>query len=108
MSRMYCYLGGNRALTQLSTGQPFFVNTDDRGIATWIMLGGIWETFVDDVLCRLARPGMNFLDIGANMGYYSVKIGGLIGPSGKIFSFEPNPEIYPFLKDNMEVNGFGP
>ncbi len=108
MTRQCCYLGANRALTQLSTGQPFFVNTDDRGISTWIILGGVWETFVDDVLCRLARPGMNFLDVGANMGYYSVKVGGLIGPIGKIFAFEPNPELLPFLQDNMEINGFAP
>ena len=108
MTRPYYYLGGNRALTQLSTGQPFFVNTDDRGITTWIILGGLWETFVDNVLSRLAKPGMNFLDVGANMGYYSVKIGGLIGPTGRIFSFEPNPELYPFLKDNIDINGFYP
>jgi FkbM family methyltransferase len=108
MTRPYYYLGGNRALTQLSTGQPFFINTDDRGITTWIILGGLWETFVDDVLSRLAKPGMNFLDIGANMGYYSVKIGGLVGPTGKIFSFEPNPELYPFLRDNIDINGFRP
>ena len=105
MTRPYYFLGGNRALTQLSTGEPFFVNTDDRGITTWIILGGVWETFVDDVLCRLARPGMNFLDVGAHIGYYSVKIGKLIGPNGGIFSFEPNPELYPFLRDNIEING---
>jgi FkbM family methyltransferase len=108
VGRPYCYLGGNRALTQLSTGQPFFINTDDRGIAMWIILGGVWETFVDDVLCRLAKPGMNFLDVGANMGYNAVKIGRLIGPSGRIFAFEPNPELYPFLKDNVAINDLAP
>jgi FkbM family methyltransferase len=105
-TRVYAYLGGNRALTQLATGAPFFVNTDDRGIASWIILGGNWENFVDDVLCGLAKPGMAFLDIGANMGYYTVKVGALVGPEGKTFSFEPNPELFSFLQDNVYINGF--
>ncbi len=103
--RTYAYLGGNRALTQLSTGAPFFVNTDDRGISPWIILGGHWETFVDDILTQLAKPGMAFLDIGANMGYYSAKIGSLVGQQGRVYSFEPNPELYSFLVDNVNING---
>ena len=89
----------------LSTGHPFFVNTRDRGITTWIVLGGVWETFVDDVLCALARPGTVFLDVGANQGYYTVKLGHLLGSEGRCYSFEPNPELYAFLADNVEING---
>lgn len=106
--RPYYYLGGNRALTQLSIGNPFFVNTDDRGITTWIILGGLWETFVDDILYEVAQPGMTFVDIGANMGYYTVKIGSKVGAAGKVYSFEPNPELNSFLDDNININGFGP
>ena len=106
--RPYYYLGGNWALTQLSTGDPFFVNTDDRGIATWIILGGVWETFVDNVLCHLARPGDVFLDVGANLGYYTVKIGRIVGRSGRVHSFEPNPQIFPFLRENITINGMEP
>ncbi len=107
-ARPYYYLGEGRALTTLSTGHPFFVNTRDRGITTWIVLGGVWETFVDDVLCALARPGGTFLDVGANQGYYSVKLGHLVGESGAVYSFEPSPELYPFLVDNVDINGLAP
>jgi len=104
--RPYYYLGGNWALTQLSNGLPFFVNTHDRGIATWIILGGTWENFVDDVLCALAAPGQTFVDVGANLGYYTIKVGNLVGPNGRVFSFEPNPELFPFLAENISINGF--
>lgn len=104
-TRPYHYLGHGRGLTTLSTGHPFFVNTRDRGITTWIVLGGVWETFVDDVLCALARPGGTFLDVGANQGYYSVKLGHLVGEGGAGYSFEPNPELYSFLQDNIDING---
>jgi FkbM family methyltransferase len=103
--RPYFYLGHNWALTQLSTGLPFFVNTDDRGIGPWIILGGTWENFVDDILCAYVRPGMTILDVGANMGYYTVKLGVLIGPTGQLHAFEPNPELVPFLTENISING---
>ena len=103
--RPYYYLGQNWGLTQLSTGDPFFVNTDDRGITTWIILGGTWENFVDDVLTRIARPGEVFLDVGANMGYYTVKIGKKVGPAGRVYSFEPNAELFPFVRENISING---
>lgn len=103
--RPYFYFGNGIGLTKLSAGHPFFVNTRDRGITTWIALGGVWETFVDEVLCALARPGQVVIDVGANQGYYTVKLGHLVGETGRVFSFEPNPELYPFLADNVSING---
>jgi FkbM family methyltransferase len=104
--RPYFYLGGNRGLTQLIGGEFFYVNTEDRSITPWILLGGYWEIFVDDILCALARPGDTFVDVGANMGYYTVKIGGRVGPEGKVYSFEPNPHMFDFLSDNIMINAF--
>jgi FkbM family methyltransferase len=104
--RPYFYLGGNRGLTQLSTGEFFYVNTEDRSITPWILHGGYWEIFVDDILSALARPGDVFVDVGANMGYYTIKIGSKIGPQGKVYSFEPNPHMFDFLSDNIMINAF--
>jgi FkbM family methyltransferase len=104
--RSYFYLGDNRGLTQLSTGELFFVNTEDRSIAPWIIYSGYWEIFVDDILCALARPGDTFIDVGANMGYYTVKIGAKVGPEGRVYSFEPNPHVFAFLADNVKINNF--
>jgi len=106
--RPYFYLGDNRGLTQLSGGELFYVYTKDRSITPWILIGGIWETFVDDILCALIRPGDCFLDIGANQGYYTVKIGRRTGPTGRVFSFEPNPLMYRFLSENIEINALQP
>jgi FkbM family methyltransferase len=104
--RPYFFLGGNRGLTKLSSGEFFYVNTEDRSITPWILHGGYWEIFVDDILCALARPGDVFVDVGANMGYYTIKIGARVGPEGRVYSFEPNPETYEFLRDNVMINAF--
>jgi FkbM family methyltransferase len=106
--RPYFYLGEDRGLTQLSGGEPFYVYTRDRSITPWILLGGIWETFVDDILGALVRPGDTFLDVGANQGYYTVKIGVRVGPNGRVYAFEPNPLMHRFVHDNIEVNALAP
>ena len=106
-ARPYYYLGGNRALTRLSNGLPFFVNTNDKGVGAWIVMVGGWENFVDEVLTRLCRPGIRVLDLGANVGYYTIKLAALVGADGHVLCLEPNPELFPFIRDNVTVNGFG-
>lgn len=106
--RPYYYLGNNRGLTKLASGEPFFVNTRDQGITTWIILGGTWENFVDSILCGITRAGDRVLDAGANQGYYTVKLGSIVGPQGRVVAFEPNPELYEVLEANVDINGFRP
>lgn len=101
----YHYLGGNRALTRLSTGQPFVVNTADTELAPWIIMGGHWETWADDIVCSYLKPGMKVIDAGANVGYYTVKWGCIIGQSGELHAFEPNPSMIPFVYENLRLNG---
>ena len=104
-ARPYYPLDNKWGLTSLDTGAPFFVNTEDRNITPWIIMGGHWETNVDRVLCTYAKPGMKVLDIGAHMGYYTVKLGRIIGSSGRLFSFEPNPEVNAVCEENIKLNG---
>lgn len=104
--RPFYRLSGKWALTQLSTGQPFFVDVESRDLTVWIVLVGQWENFVDDVLSALAKPGDTFLDIGSNVGYYAVKIGGIVGKEGMVHAFEPNPDLFDFVKENLTINGY--
>lgn len=103
--RPYYPLNNGWGLTHLHTGQPFFVNTEDRNITPWIIMGGHWETNVDNVLCEYAKPGMHVVDIGANMGYYTVKLATKVSSSGRLIAFEPNPEVYAMCLENLKING---
>ncbi len=103
--RPYYSMSDNWGLTQLSTGQPFYVDKRSRDITAWIVMGGYWETFVDDVLAALVRPGDTFVDAGSNMGYYTIKVGGRVGPTGRVFAFEANPQMFAFVNENINING---
>lgn len=56
------------------------------------------------LLRRLAKPGMQVIDVGANIGLYSVLLGKLVGPTGHVWGFEPFPPIVNYLKQNIELN----
>ena len=103
-ARPYYALKGDWGLTSLSSGEFFYVHTADRNVAPWIIMGGTWEPNVDRPLLSYATPGMTVLDIGAHFGYYTVKIGKKIGPTGSLFAFEPNPEVNVICLENMKIN----
>ena len=102
--RPYYYLGDNRGLTRLSSGEPFVVYSAARDVATWIILDGAWENYVDDAMMAFIRPGDVAIDVGANMGYYSVKLGTRIGVTGRLYAFEPNPDLADVLFENIRIN----
>jgi hypothetical protein len=45
------------------------------------------------------------LDIGANMGYHTVKPGSKIANGGRLHAFEPNPEVHAVCLENSKING---
>ena len=50
------------------------------------------------------RPGAVALDIGANLGCYSVLFGQWVGPTGKVFAFEPSPQTFAGLRRHISLN----
>lgn len=104
-ARPYFSMNDNWALTFLDTGSPFFINTDDRIVAPWIIMGGHWETSVDRVMTTYAKPGMSIVDVGAHCGYYTVKLAMCVGSGGSVLAFDPNPDIVEFCKANIKLNG---
>lgn len=50
------------------------------------------------------RPGMRVIDVGANLGLYSVLIARRAGPSGRVLGFEPDPELCAALRENARLN----
>jgi FkbM family methyltransferase len=45
-----------------------------------------------------------FIDVGANIGYFTCLMGKLAGPSGKVFAIEPEPQNFALLQQNIKLN----
>jgi FkbM family methyltransferase len=66
-----------------------------------------YEPDVRSFLQHALKPGDTFIDCGANVGYFSVMAGALVGSSGKVVSIEANPRTFKLLERNLEANRFG-
>jgi FkbM family methyltransferase len=58
-------------------------------------------------LRRFLKPGMVAIDIGANLGVYSLPMAHIVSPRGHIFSYEPGSQSRVLLKASKEINGLG-
>jgi len=63
---------------------------------------------LDALIARqLVSPGDSVLDIGANIGQYSRLLSSWVGPTGRVYAFEPIPQIFDFLSNNVRKLGLG-
>jgi FkbM family methyltransferase len=65
----------------------------------------VWEPYETSLLLGLLRPGDVFVDVGANIGYFSVLAASVVGAQGAVFAFEPDPDNYRLLCANAGLNG---
>lgn len=100
------YLGGDTALCRVLDRYKMFVDTTDVGLSCHLMLDGFWEMWITEAICELVRPGMRVADIGANVGYYTLLMADLVGQTGRVHAFEPNPRLVALAEKSLAINGF--
>lgn len=80
----------------------------DDGSAGWSLAHlGYYEPHVTTMFRQLIKPGMHVLDVGANIGYFSMLAARLAGPTGKVTAFEPGQSNVVLIQASAELNGFG-
>jgi FkbM family methyltransferase len=65
---------------------------------------GTYETETTAVFRDILRKGMTFIDAGAFCGYYTLLSSNLVGNSGRVYAFEPEPKNYTYLMRNISDN----
>lgn len=84
-----------------------YVSARDHAVSRALIHGTAdYEPHVRKVLTSLLRPGDTFLDIGANIGYFSMLAAHLVGEQGRVISIEPNPENCLLIRSSLAANGF--
>lgn len=87
---------------QISEG-TLFLNHEDPVISGALGFG-VYEPFETELFRSTLRPGMIVLDIGANIGYYSLIAGVRVGITGCVHSFEPELANFTYLQKNITAN----
>jgi FkbM family methyltransferase len=65
---------------------------------------GAFEPFELELFTAELEPGGVVLDVGANIGLYSLLAARRVGPAGRVFAFEPDPRTRAFLEHNLRAN----
>jgi predicted methyltransferase len=69
-----------------------------------ILLTGRWEPFLSRFVLDTLRPGDTFVDLGANIGYYSLLASRLVSEKGRVYAIEGSPSIFERLTENVALN----
>ncbi len=100
------YCGNRTALARVLGRYKMYVDTGDVGISPHLMLDGFWELWVTEAMLRIVPRGATVIDVGANLGYFTLLLADLVGPDGRVLSFEPNGGSADRLASSLVANGF--
>lgn len=84
-----------------------YVDTRDRSLTPHLLSRGYWEMWVTQAIAAYVQPGMSCIDVGANCGYFTLLLSELVGSTGFVEAFEPQPRLVELLRQSVAVNGFG-
>ena len=100
-----------RDFSLVHRGRTFDLTMDfdmDQHAEWWVVEhfnhGNCYEPDESHVMFRAIRPGDTVIDVGANAGFFTVLMSKLVGPEGKVYSFEPGVNTLPSLRRNIELN----
>ena len=69
-------------------------------------MDGVNEKYETELFKKMVQDGMVVVDIGANIGYYTLIAAKLVGNKGIVYAFEPEPSNYELLCQNIAINGY--
>jgi len=84
-------------------GATVVLNPNDP-VVSGALTFGVYERPETRFFCAACRPGMTFLDIGANVGYYTALAIPRIGSTGRAIALEPDPENFRYLEATIRAN----
>jgi FkbM family methyltransferase len=94
-----------RVLAKLRCGARLVVNPNEY-LGRSVYYTGDWDRKITWVISKLLRPGDVFIDIGAHCGVAAIAAAKLMGPSGVVHAFEPQPDLAVMLAESAKSNGY--
>ena len=78
----------------------------DPGDSLDLSINGVYGELDTKIIRDNIKEGDIVIDVGANIGYYTLIFAQLVGASGKVFAFEPEPKNFELLQKNVKVNDY--
>lgn len=78
----------------------------DPGDSLDLSINGVYGELDTKIVREQIKEGDIVVDVGANIGYYTLIFAQLVGKSGKVIAFEPEPKNFEILKKNIAINNY--
>ena len=117
---VYCYLLRPWPLRQLTNwtirkllpeklkfGEATVVLNPNDPVVSGALNFGVYEKAETKFFKSACQSDMTFLDVGANIGYYTALAARAVGPNGQVIALEPDPESFEYLEQTIAANAVG-
>lgn len=84
--------------------QLYVYSEQDQFVSRRLREDGMWEPYETSLVLSFLRRGDVFIDVGANIGYFSVIAASVVGAEGAVVAFEPDPDNCQLLRDSNALN----
>lgn len=93
-------------LLRTTLGNALVLDYDERDviIGGQVARTGQFEPYEEELFLSMLRPGDLAVDVGANIGIYTLQAAVKVGPMGMVYAFEPEPRNYDILCRNVREN----
>lgn len=98
------YVGGGRVLIATNWGGRLFLPADDISLMPEMVAYGVYDVPFTAFVRRHIRPGDTVIDVGANVGLFTVLLGYQVWEFGRVIAYEASPRLVELLRDNVTMN----
>ena len=100
------YLGNHISLCRVLSRLKMYVDVRDAGIAAHLIMDGIWVPWISQFMAKIIQPGFICIDVGANVGFFSLLMSELCDTreNGFVVAVEPNSLMCDLLRLSESVH----
>ena len=77
-----------------------------KGLALSISHYGTYEELEAKIMKEKIKVGNIVVDVGANIGLHTLNMAKIVGNTGQVFAFEPDPSNFEILRKNVKINNY--
>lgn len=88
----------------LPNGRHLVLIADDLSLTPDLVTHGMYDWPFWHFLHRQLRPGDHAVDVGANIGLFTVAMAAIVGPTGHVTAYEADPDVAAILTENVTSN----
>jgi FkbM family methyltransferase len=101
------YVGGNRMLISTTWGGRLLVPADDLSLMPELVARGNYDAPFTAFVQRHIKPGDVVIDVGANVGLFTLLLAYQVWETGRVIAYEPSPRLLKLLRDNVTMGWLG-